>query len=117
MPLSTYREYFPELVSLMLLARSRQRVAHAYLLVGDTADQLVDIAEAWIQVCACQKPTSSGDACGECEPCRLLGHHNYPELFTLRPRSKSRRIRVDDVRDLEHQLGLKATPGRLKAGL
>jgi len=114
--LSDFDDRFPRICELLRQASRANRLGHAYLLVGDEPATLEAFAQAWVQVCACEQRNSSGDACGECKPCRLLAHNNYPELEILRPRSKSRTITVDEIRGFEHALGLTAGR-RLKAGL
>ncbi len=117
MSLADYQNAYPRLWRQLLEARRNDRIAHAYLLVGDDAEFLNRFALAWIQVCACRRPTSEGDACGECKSCRQLLGGYYPELYELRPRSKSRQILVDEMHDFEHQFRLTADPSYLKAGL
>ena len=117
MPLAEFANQFPGLCKRLLDTRRRDRVAHAYLFVGDDPAFLEQFVRAWFQVCACPEPTGEGDACGSCDSCRLMSSGSYPELLEVRPQSKSRSILVDDVRELEHQLGLTSGPGRRKFGL
>ncbi len=117
MALNLYNERFPKLVKFLQNAKAKRRVAHAYLITGDQEELLRDFARSWIQVCACESPGERYDACGNCENCRKLQNHTYPELFVLWPESKLRTIGVDDSRWLEQQLGMTGTGARLKVGL
>jgi len=116
-PLADFRDRFPGLCDRLLQTKLRERIGHAYLFIADDAAFIERFAAAWAQVCACQKPSSNGDACGACRPCELLTARNYPELYEVRPQSKSRHILVGDVRSFEHQLGLATEKGCLKIGL
>lgn len=83
----------------ILAAHEGGRLGHAYLLVS--------------------QPYSSGEklfyrlACGllDCMSDELDG---YPDLHQVKPESKSRRITVEQIRELEQQLQLKSYRGGLK---
>ncbi len=117
MSLSEHSAEFPAVCDRLLSARAGGRAGHAYLLSGDDAGVLESFGLGWARVCACLNPLDSGDACGTCSPCTQLARGSYADLHELRPQSKSRRILVDDVRGMEHQLGLVSGRGRLKIGL
>jgi len=73
--------------------------------------------------CACLKPESNGEFCGRCEVCLTFSRNAYPELFMIRPESKSRQIVIgkdqtdEGIRRFNYQLGLTAAAGWLKFGL
>lgn len=117
MSLTQYRDEFPVVCARLLNMRRYDRLGHAYLLVGDNPEFLESFGRAWVQVCACRDPHQDGSACDACDACRQMAHRSYPELHVLQPRSKSRQIVVEEMRDFEHQLTLTAAPGRLKVGL
>lgn len=116
MPLRDFAERYPRLVARLCQARRADRVAHAYLVSGDQPQRLEAVARAWVGVCICQAPTADGDACGTCDNCRALAGGYYPYLHELRPKSRSRQILVDDIRELEHYLYL-TSEGQRKVGL
>ncbi len=117
MPLTEFHRDFPTICDRLLQVRRVDRVAHAYLFVGDDSGFLESFARAWIQVCACVQPQADGRPCGLCDACRRLGSQSYDALYEVRPQSKTRRIVVDAIRDLERSLGLTAGGGKLKVGL
>ncbi|MCF7854393.1 MAG: hypothetical protein K9N51_06315 [Candidatus Pacebacteria bacterium] len=117
MPLADFKTDYADLCARLCRIRGSDRLGHAYLFVGDDTQFLEQFAKAWIQVCACHSPGDDGDACGACKICRQIQGDTYPELYTLRPMSKSRQILVEEMRDFEHKLLLTGTPGKLKAGL
>jgi len=116
-PLGHFGDRFPSVTARLLQAKLRGRVGHAYLFAGDDTELLSEFVSAWVAVCACASPQPDGDACGACESCLQLAGGHYAGLFEVRPQSKSRRILIDDIRGLEHQLGLVFGRGRLKVGL
>lgn len=117
MPLADFQDRYPRLCARLRRTKLTDRVGHAYLFVGDDIAFLERFVLAWSEVCACLNPAADGDACGVCEPCVMLSSKTYPEKHELRPQSKSRQILIDDVRELEHQLGLSAARDRMKLGI
>ena len=117
MPLAEFSAQFPTPCARLLAARRRQAWAHAYLLLGDSAALLERFALTWAQACTCPHTTAAGDACGACDHCRRVMAGKSPDLCILRPRSKSRRILVEEVRELERTLGLTTTGDNLKIAL
>ncbi|MDR1190940.1 MAG: hypothetical protein LBK60_04640 [Verrucomicrobiales bacterium] len=77
-------------------ARRENRLAHAYLLVGDDLEQL----RVLFLRLANQLLGAAAD-----------GH---PDLHLIQPESKSRRLTVEQIRHLEQQLQLKARQAGLK---
>ena len=116
MPLGEFADRYPALVGHLCRAARADHVAHAYLVTGEGDSSLRGFALAWIQVCACTSRTAGGDACGRCQNCAELAGGRYPYLRELKPMSKSRQIRIDEVRELEHDLHL-TTDGRPRYAL
>lgn len=79
-------------------AHADGRLAHAYLLTGGSPESLERLSH---QISSC-----------------LLGsdprHHS--DFHSIRPESKSRRLTVDQIRELERELHLKSREGGLKIG-
>jgi len=106
-----------------LLQRSleRKRLAHAYLFSGHQLEDLEAFARTLAQTLNCQRPTKKGgeavDCCGQCASCRKILHLNHADVHWLRPESKSRIIRVEQIRNLNQEINLKPTEGRYKMGL
>jgi DNA polymerase-3 subunit delta' len=99
------------------LQRSLQhgRLAHAYLFTGARGSGKQDLARALAQAINCTG--REHDACGQCESCRLIAKRQHPDVYWVGPESKSRRIMVDQIRELERSIVLKATMARLKVGI
>lgn len=75
------------------------RLAHAYLLTGTDADALEHSAMRLSEIILGSEAASHGD------------------FHCIRPESKSRRLTVAQIRELEHELQLKSREGGLKVGL
>jgi DNA polymerase-3 subunit delta' len=80
----------------LLHAQQENRLAHAYLLAGHNLGQL----RALFSRLASQLLGSTAE-----------GH---PDLHTIQPESKSRRLTVEQIRNLEQQLQLKARQAKIK---
>ena len=117
MPLSDFNAIFPNLCDHLRQAKAKGRTGQAYLLVGDDIEFLERFALAWARTAACQSPKSDGSDCGKCKSCHHFSENTYPELFIVRPQSKSRTISVVDMHGFDHIMGISSTPGYLKVGM
>ena len=115
MPLGEFRNKYPALIERLWQARCGDRIAHAYLITGDHPTALEKFALGWSQMCLCRAPVNN-DACGNCEICTRLANGTYAYQQVLKPRSKSRQILIEQIRELEHYLHLKSD-GQIKIGL
>ena len=75
------------------------RLAHAYLLSGS-----IGSGKAWLA-------TQLAAITLECDPARVLTH---PDAHILQPESKSRRIVIEQIRNLEHSIQRKPLLSRTK---
>ncbi len=99
-----------------LLQRSleHRRLHHGYLFVGE--DMETDpLAKAFAQALNCDRNQS--DFCGQCESCMLIAKNQHPDVHALRPESKSRRILIHQIRELERAVYLKASRARTKVAM
>ncbi|MEM9400515.1 MAG: hypothetical protein AAF984_09925 [Verrucomicrobiota bacterium] len=85
-------------------AQAEDRLAHAYLLSGPDLEELEALFE---QIAARLLNISTAFL----NPAASLSH---PDLHIIRPESKSRRIRIDQIRQLEHALQLHAHDAPVK---
>jgi len=79
-----------EIITKFREGESRDRLGHAYLLTGEEPDALLAMARELAAI-------ALGEPVAE-----------HPDFYLLRPGSKSRRITVEQVRELEKSLYLKA---------
>jgi len=117
---------FPEQQqSIDLLQRSlrRGRLGHAYLFAGQQLSTLEGLARTLAKTLNCQQPPRRSDAgvaldsCDRCLNCRKIDGGNHPDVFWLRPESKSRVIRAEQIRELLPTVYLKPTQARFKVAV
>ena len=80
-------------------AHEQNRLAHAYLITGATGSGKETLA---LGVAGLVNPTKSSNGSG---------------IFKVNPESKSRRIVIEQIRDLEHSLQMRAVDGRRKIAI
>jgi len=102
----------PAVAQLLQRSLKRGRLAHAYMFVGDRGSGKEDVARELAKAVNCTAGT--GDACDECLSCRKIESGNHPDVQWIRPESKSRRITIDQIRDLMKSIYLKPNEGRMK---
>lgn len=96
MNFNDFAEKYPEITDCLKRARREHRLAHAYLLHGDTAEIRRDFAKALAQLAICPESKADGSPCGVCPICDQLNRDVYPEYHTLNPVGKAWRIQVGD---------------------
>jgi DNA polymerase-3 subunit delta' len=57
------------------------------------------------------------DCCDECHSCRQVEKGEHPDVYWVRPESKSRRITVEQIREFERAVNLKSSGARVKVGI
>jgi DNA polymerase III subunit delta' len=90
-----------EAFSLLQKALTNQRFAHAYLITGPEGSGARELAVRLAGLLVKEKDHSL----------------RHPDVHTAEPESKSRRILVDQIRELEHQLQMRSMSGGLKVGI
>jgi DNA polymerase-3 subunit delta' len=90
------------------------RLGHAYLITGESGQKL-DLARQIAAALNCEK--ADGEACGVCPACKKIFSDRHPDIRIVRPESRSRRIKIDEVRELERVSFLKASEARQKVGI
>jgi DNA polymerase III subunit delta' len=115
-----FKNFGPESQGVQLLQRSleRGRLAHGYLLSGDSISQLEDVARMLAKTLNCQNPIKKGgvaiDCCDQCVSCLKIEHLNHGDVRWIRPESKSRVITIDQMREVMQQVNLKPTEAAYK---
>jgi len=99
-----------------LIARALRngRIHHSYLMVGEDSET-EPVALGFAQALNCEK--NDGDFCGRCGSCRAIADGKHPDAYRIRPESRSRRIIIDQVRELERAIFLKANRARAKVAI
>ena len=118
--------------SIALLQRSleRGRLGHAYLFHGGEAGALEGVARTLAKALNCANPplrNAAGlslDSCDTCLSCRKISADHHPDVMWVRPESKSRVIKIEQMverpgslRPLLPAMHLKPTEARYKVGV
>ncbi|NQZ56049.1 MAG: hypothetical protein HRT88_01065 [Lentisphaeraceae bacterium] len=88
----------------------------AYIISGDSVDELREFVHEWIKVFVCKERTPNG-ACNQCRFCHLIDSGNYSEQYILEPASKSRSILTDALKSFQNHFFLKSQDHMKKIGL
>jgi len=118
--------------SVALLQRSleRGRLGHAYLFHGGDLAELESVARTLAKTVNCTSPKHSNaaglplDSCDACLSCRKIDGDSHPDVMWIRPESKTRVIKIDQMvqrkdslRPLLPSMHLKPTEARYKIGV
>lgn len=100
-------------------AFERNRLAHAFLITGALGCGKEDLASKIISLLNNPDAASGTDLFGDPveEKTLPLDEQENGWVRIIRPQSKSRRITIDSIRDLEHTLHLAAPSGKTKIGV
>ncbi len=117
---------FPEqqdVVQLLQRSLERGRLGHAYLFNGSQQEELEAMARTLAKTLNCLEPPRRNEAglaldcCDACLNCRKIESENHPDVFWIRPESKSRVITIDQMRDLMQTIHLKPTQAEFKVAV
>lgn len=67
------------------LTRDRTRLPHALLICAPKGVGKNALAQWLAQCLLCAQPNEEGEACGECQNCRLFGAGSHPDLHVVQP--------------------------------
>ncbi len=108
---------------LLLRSLARGRLGHAYLFMGSQPETLEQMARTLAKTLNCDAPvggpgaSAPADCCDRCLSCRKIDEGFHPDVTVLRPESKTRIIKVEQVRELSRLMYLKPTQARCKVGI
>jgi DNA polymerase-3 subunit delta' len=74
------------------------RTAGGYLLAGSLRGAVRVLVERILQELMC---SAARRPCGECRACRQVLQHTHPDALWIEPQKKSRRIAVEQVREIQ----------------
>ncbi len=86
------------------------RKGHAYVFSGPAGVGKEKAALIFSQALNCLQEEAA--PCGHCTSCRKYASGNHPGLITITPESAS--LKIDQIRELQKQLGLKIWEGRYR---
>jgi len=88
------------------------RLAQAYVIVGAPREEGQALAEKVLELIFCAK---TNKPCGNCRGCRDVTAHTHPDVLWVEPQMKSRKISVEQIRDLQKQVFQTSYSGGWKA--
>ena len=93
----------------------RGRLAHAYLFTGLRGSGKEAMARTLAKALNCTE--KNHDSCDHCDSCRRIDEGVHPDIYWVRPESKGRRIRVDQMREFMKAVNLRSSMGGVKVGI
>lgn len=97
-----------------MACRAQDRLPHAFLLGGPAGIGKRIFAATLIQALACARPREGGRGCGTCTGCRLQHAGSHPDHMVLLPMEGKQAISIDQIRQVQAHLALKARQSRFK---
>src|SRR5213593_1818295 len=91
-------------IGLLRRAHNQKRLGHAYLISGPAGSGKREVAA---ELASTVNGTDAGDVFSS----------KAREIFVAEPESKSRRILIEQIRELEHGLQMRASDGRRKVAI
>jgi DNA polymerase-3 subunit delta' len=104
-------------VNLLKNSISTGRIRHAYLFSGPKGIGRRTLALRLAQAINCNEFDKSGNPCGVCRSCRLIGNMQHPDLSTVQAEVVAGNLKVDQIRDLQHCLSLTPYEARFRVAL
>jgi DNA polymerase III subunit delta' len=88
--------------------RTTKRLPHALLLTGPAGLGKRVFAATVVQALACERPQEDGRGCDSCSGCRLQRAGSHPDHMALLPQEGKQAITIDQIRQAQMHLALKA---------
>ena len=110
-------------VTLLQRSLERGRLGHAYLFTGESLPELEQAARTLAKTLNCQSPPRRGpqglalDCCDRCLVCRQIDGDIHADVQWIRPESKTRVVKIEQIRELLQTVHLKATSVEFKVAV
>ncbi len=95
-------------------AVSDDRPAHAYLISGPPHIGKTTLARSLALALNCRS-ADSARPCGQCRSCQLIHAGKHPDVQLIEP--DGARVKIDQVRALQHDLSLRPVEGRYRVAI
>ena len=100
--------------ALLRASLAAQRIAHAYLITGPAQAGKRTLGRLLAARIVCPNVRAGSGPCGECRACRLVYKDAHPDVRTVAPEAGKRGVTIEQVRQLEHDAGLRPYEGERK---
>jgi DNA polymerase-3 subunit delta' len=104
-----------EIAAQLQRSLERGRLAHAYLFAGSRGSGKEAMARTLAKALNC--PEKDHDSCDRCDSCRRVDEGVHPDVYWVRPESKSRRIQIEQMREFMKSVNLRSSMGGVKVGI
>lgn len=102
-------------VTLLKQAIENNRLASTYMFYGPEGIGKELTTKQFIKALNCEELV--GDSCDRCSSCIRINKNEYPDIHWLYPVGASRRIKIEQVRQLQQKMSWKAYEGKVKIGI
>lgn len=107
--MSEHSAYYPwqiDVWSTLITQVGRDRLAHAYLMIGPEGTGRLRFARVFSQwlLCDHSEKVQTQIPCQQCRSCKLWHGSNHPDFFEVTPEAPSKIIKVDAVRALSGRI-------------
>lgn len=104
-------------VDLLRSQIARQDLRHAYLLCGPGGVGRRTLALRLAQALNCPQPLEAGEPCRTCRICRQIEKLQHADLLVVQAEKEGGILKVDQVRELQHNLSLHPYEAAYKVAL
>ncbi len=94
-----------------------RRERHAYLFTGPNGVGRKTLALRFSQALNCPTPPVPGQPCLNCSTCERMGTLQHPDLAVVEAVHEGEVLRIDQVRELQHNLSLAPYEARYRIAL
>ncbi|MBU0605353.1 MAG: DNA polymerase III subunit delta' [Candidatus Omnitrophica bacterium] len=100
-------------ISFLIESSATGRVANAYIFSGPDGIGKKLSALAFAKAINCLSP-NEGVSCDKCPSCKKIDSSNHPDVFIVAPEKKGTTIKIDDIRVVIKDNGLKPYEAKVK---
>ena len=104
-------------VNLLRQHIASDQVRHAYLITGPEGVGKRTLAMRFVQALNCSDPEKPGEICGRCRACNFIQRKQFPDLHIVEAEDVGGILKVEQIRELQHQLALSPYEGKKRVAL